>query len=190
MGRRRSSGRNGGPSDQERQARSIKCVWRVYTVDEVVPLIGEEPYRRTVIELDGVEYTANFNSSKLNDFKRSLSCAACGRVGVEFRAESHREDPRNGSLHLNLYSEDGVLMTQDHIIPRCKGGWSGPDNTQTMCAECNVEKGSTSEVVYCCGEPGGGSQIRGIYGLLDPHEAISDPAISADLSDLESTIIP
>lgn len=128
-----------------------KCVWRTYRPEEILPSVGEDSHRMAVLEFEGVTYTANFSSLKLRTFKRSLKCVGCGLIGVEFRLESENYEHHCEKLHLNLYSEDGVLMTKDHIIPVCKGGWNDLDNTQTMCAKCNVEKGSTSHVRYSCG---------------------------------------
>jgi 5-methylcytosine-specific restriction endonuclease McrA len=177
--------------DPVRYLKSLKCVWRTYRPEEILPLIGEEPHRRVVIEFEGITYTANFSSLKLQNFKRSLVCVECGRVGVEFRAESANYEAGEGNLHLNLYSEDGVMMTKDHIIPACKGGWNGLDNTQTMCAECNVQKGDTSEVKYCCGAPGDDVESSGGHGSgVGPQEAIIGPIRFAALSDLVSSIIP
>lgn len=51
------------------------------------------------------------------------------------------------SYHFNLYAlkENGheVLMTKDHIIPKCKGGGLSLSNLQTMCHKCNQKKGDS-----------------------------------------------
>jgi 5-methylcytosine-specific restriction endonuclease McrA len=36
-----------------------------------------------------------------------------------------------------------VLMTQDHIMPRSKGGANRLENLQTMCCVCNNRKGNS-----------------------------------------------
>jgi hypothetical protein len=47
--------------------------------------------------------------------------------------------------HLNLWAVDAnnklIMMTQDHILPRSKGGNNGQHNLQTMCTHCNSAKG-------------------------------------------------
>lgn len=47
-----------------------------------------------------------------------------------------------GNLHWDLYSEQGVMMTIDHILPRSLGGPDHISNYQTMCRFCNFEKGN------------------------------------------------
>lgn len=66
------------------------------------------------------------------------NCHLCYR---SFMQVESRERP-----HFNLYSYDGdefVMMTQDHIIPKSKGGKDQLSNLQTMCKLCNNEKGNS-----------------------------------------------
>jgi 5-methylcytosine-specific restriction endonuclease McrA len=52
--------------------------------------------------------------------------------------------------HLNMYAlrqGEFALMTQDHIIPKSKGGHTYLNNLQTMCRFCNEKKGNTLEVM-------------------------------------------
>jgi 5-methylcytosine-specific restriction endonuclease McrA len=69
-------------------------------------------------------------------------CGWCGR-------KNERQNLRNLSRHstfLNLYhvTPQGkkILMTKDHIYPKCRGGTDGLYNLQTMCTHCNNKKGS------------------------------------------------
>ena len=44
-----------------------------------------------------------------------------------------------------LYArKDGelILMTKDHIVPKSHGGTNASNNLQTMCEECNNNKGN------------------------------------------------
>jgi len=137
--------RNGVLKDPSRYVKSLKCVWAEYSPDLIVPLITEDPGERLEIgEMDGNVYSVKLSSTRLLNFKRSLVCSSCGRIGVVFRAEQTRADARAGTNpHLNLYSSDGELMTHDHIVPLSKGGpRDDMENTQTMCAGCNCKKGS------------------------------------------------
>jgi len=64
-------------------------------------------------------------------------CVKCGIEGTHF--EKCME--LSGAIHLDLYTEDGSLMTIDHIKPRAKGGSKNSlDNMQIMCKVCNEIK--------------------------------------------------
>ena len=86
---------------------------------------------------------AKLSSTRLKLFKRemgNLECVCCGRKGSEFRLETLTASKIRP--HFNLYSEDNVLMTKDHIIPASLGGSDGVDNMQIMCSVCNGKKGN------------------------------------------------
>lgn len=72
-------------------------------------------------------------------YQKGCTCAACGRKGTKFILKPDTQNPERA--HFNLYSDDGVLMTKDHIIPICLGGEDSIDNFQTMCQLCNEAKG-------------------------------------------------
>ena len=72
------------------------------------------------------------NGKKIKFFKsKGCSCVSCERYGSYFKKE--------GVIY-NLYTADGVLMTQDHIIPSSKGGSNRLFNLQPMCFKCNLKK--------------------------------------------------
>lgn len=81
------------------------------------------------------------HSERYELFEKSLNCCLCNRIGNNFKI---REVNVRGVIthHINLFSEDGMLMTKDHIIPKSKGGRNEQSNYQTMCYECNDLKGS------------------------------------------------
>ncbi len=76
-------------------------------------------------------------SQRICLFLENFDCTFCDRKGAYFLLESHLPDQ---NPHLNLYSEDNVLMTKDHILPRSRGGKNYMRNYQTLCYECNQEK--------------------------------------------------
>lgn len=119
-----------------------------FSVDDILLLI---PRRRSIFTLYDQEFLVKTCSLRLQVFKRSLICTGCGIKGSIFRLE--KQFNREENPHLNLYakrftpehSDDLVLMTQDHIIPRSKGGADKLENLCTMCIECNVRKGNAYE---------------------------------------------
>ncbi len=58
---------------------------------------------------------------------------------------------KDNVAHFNLYAEDElninggnlILMTQDHFIPKAKGGKDTLENLRTMCSICNHNKADT-----------------------------------------------
>ncbi len=115
------------------------------SLEDVLPLIGKSnpdgKYRHPII-VNGQTYVIKTGSHRLHLFLKSRKCTTCGRVGTHFILE---QDIGHARPHVNLYSNDGVLMTKDHIIPRSKGGKDTMSNYQTMCVKCNVLKGANYE---------------------------------------------
>ena len=98
---------------------------------------------------NGTNYLVQLNSSRLKCLKRSPVCVGCGKVGEVWILEKDLCDV-NSAPHLALYAvvknkgsqKDGLtLMTRDHIIPRAHGGSDAQINSQTMCCNCNNDKG-------------------------------------------------
>lgn len=101
-------------------------------------------------------YTVYREHKRLKVFvHKGRECVRCKREGVLLLVTQEIKGKRK-KLHVDLYTEDFVLMTVDHITPRsiCKrAGWSKRKtetvkNKQTMCEPCNNKKGnSTRELV-------------------------------------------
>lgn len=87
---------------------------------------------------------------------KGRQCVACGRVGtllaLGMEVNTARYSRKRGSVgmvHIDLYTDDFVLMTVDHITPKavCKKlGWPKSKmealwNKQPMCDPCNNSKG-------------------------------------------------
>ena len=115
-----------------------------YSIDEVFNLLGEETLKETgeLIKSDSIEfngYQIYKDSWRYRTFyQKGLRCACCGRIGSYFKLKADSKNLERA--HFNLFSEDGTLMTKDHIIPRSKGGPDCIENFQTMCEECNKKK--------------------------------------------------
>lgn len=103
-------------------------------------------------------YTEFAEHERLSVFAaKGCVCVACGRVGTLLalgrETGENKYTRKRGStrrVHLDLYTDDFVLMTVDHIIPKaiCKSmGWTereteSIDNKQPMCDPCNGSKSS------------------------------------------------
>ena len=125
-----------------------------YGIEEVFELLGNDiknnlpvinRERKTII-VDG--YKVYSNSWRYKTFyHKGCNCVRCGRKGSYFKLDAENPKVESDRRHFNLYSEDGVLMTKDHILPKSKGGKNILENFQTMCFECNCKKGNKYETV-------------------------------------------
>ena len=120
---------------------------REYSVEEVFNMLGVENLnknsisqnnRKEDIMVDGFKVRVK-SLRYMTFYQKGLTCACCGRVGTHFKLDGDGDVRR----HFNLYCDDGMLMTKDHIMPRSLGGSDSIDNLQPMCAECNFKKGNT-----------------------------------------------
>ena len=96
------------------------------------------------------EFVKEFPLSKLAEFKnhkrlkvffhKGLQCSVpgCNRVGT--RLILGRDN--GGGLHVDIYTDDLVLMNVDHRIPKCAGGTWDLENLFPMCQPHNTQKGS------------------------------------------------
>ncbi len=115
--------------------------FEVYSLEEILPLIKTSDYGSFDKKIRMSNGT-RLSSLRLLTFKKSQVCVKCGLKASYFR----RESSLNENPHLNMYGvnefDEEVLFTKDHIIPRSKGGKDILENLQTMCSECNSEKGN------------------------------------------------
>lgn len=123
---------------------------KVFSIEEVEAIVKEDVINSSCnkfekknggsIIIEG--YDVYKRSMRYKTFiEKGYKCACCGRVGAYYALECN-EGSNIKRAHFNLYSEDDVLMTKDHIFPKSKGGKDTIENMQTMCAICNSEKGS------------------------------------------------
>lgn len=117
----------------------------IYSIEEVLSKqinpIDNRKRKENRVDFDGD--LVYMDSHRYWLFKnKGVKCVCCGLEGRYFAKE------RCGnvkSYHFNLYTIDKngneIMMTKDHIIPKSKGGQDHLDNYQTMCYDCNYEKG-------------------------------------------------
>jgi 5-methylcytosine-specific restriction endonuclease McrA len=121
----------------------------IIPLDEVLPKIKDFLPLWTQVDHNQLKatisgYSINMYSTRLACFAiNGVKCSKCGLEGKFFAIEKYEHciNP-----HVNLYALDAnnkeVLMTRDHIIPKGQGGKDILSNTQTMCTNCNWEKGN------------------------------------------------
>lgn len=78
--------------------------------------------------------------------KKCVHCNTVGNVIIKSR-------DKGGQINYDLYrcnkhGNGRVLMTVDHIIPKCLGGTWNIENLQPMCCKCNQRKGDTLCLPY------------------------------------------
>lgn len=124
-----------------------------YSISQAFDIIGKENLtgnhinhsgRKKSIVVDGYNVYAR-SLRYMTFYQKGVKCACCNREGSYFKLDG---DVNTNRRHFNLYSEDGVLMTKDHIVPKSLGGMDIIDNMQTMCVECNVKKGNGIDEEY------------------------------------------
>ena len=118
-------------------------VFGTYKIEEVLPkfAVNTKFKKKKIIG----DFKVKANSERLILFNKQLNehgrifCVKCNLEATYFKLET---SIGNESPHLNLYSDDDILFTKDHIIPKSKGGIDNIDNYQVMCTKCNCEKGN------------------------------------------------
>lgn len=118
-----------------------------YKIEEVFDLLPDfvkegKPIKEKVRKnLDGD--IIKVTSQRLQTFYiKGIICSKCGLDASYFIKEKNKPYE---SYHLNLYGVNDkgeeILFTKDHILPASKGGKDDIKNYQTMCYNCNAEKG-------------------------------------------------
>jgi hypothetical protein len=91
---------------------------------------------------EGVEFLLSLPKKRMFSRKHVLAelcktntkCVCCDVEGTKFMLGRHNTD---NSLHWDLYTDDDIALSLDHIIPRANGGKDHIDNIQIMCVRCN-----------------------------------------------------
>ena len=96
---------------------------------------------------NGCTFLAELEFGSLSDYATNdrlivfitygTKCVACDRVGTKLI----RSVDNGGGVHVDVFTDDMVLMTVDHIIPRKEKGGEHITNKQPMCTDCNCAKG-------------------------------------------------
>lgn len=95
-------------------------------------------YKDVLINISHPNYNLYTSTAPLHGSK----CVSCDRVATKAVIFISKTAPvKKGYFH--VFSEDNVIFTKDHIIPRAHGGKNVLENYQTMCMTCNQAKGHT-----------------------------------------------
>lgn len=123
-------------------------IYAEYPIQQILPLLGQvgsrgfiEAKAKHLFHTEHGSFEAKVNTTRLQCFSKNHSCVTCGIKGEVFRLEKNENEAH--SPHLNMYAKEGeelILMTQDHILPKSRGGKDQMSNLQTMCFKCNEEK--------------------------------------------------
>lgn len=177
------------------------------------------PHGRELLEIIPLAelYTTYKDHDRLTVFaNKGRVCAACGREGTFIirsletpRSKQSRNRKSVGSIHIDLYTDDFVLMTVDHITPKYIAkiaGWNTTDteslnNKQPMCDPCNNRKGHKdipleelarrSKMAYTARKKNGQfAAVEVIRDLVDNiHRLMGDDEILAGSVGFEPTLM-
>lgn len=86
----------------------------------------------------GIEAFKNHRRLKVF-FHKGFACVTpnCKNVGTRLIYST----ANNGAHNWDLFTDDLVLMTIDHIVAKKNGGGNELENLQPMCSHCNTLKG-------------------------------------------------
>lgn len=115
------------------------------SIEEVLEIVPKEPIKGHTLTFAGESVPSDTDNLILYKNK-GITCQGCGIVGTHFYVEKFGYGNKTYNFwHLNLYAKKSsgkeVLMTKDHIVPKCHGGKNDLENYQVMCERCNTKKG-------------------------------------------------
>lgn len=116
---------------------------QTYSIQDVLSKVELFHTKKDVADFDGD--LMKLGSDRYKCFKASGTVCVCCGLEASFFAKERVTKDQSEAWHFNLYGiKDGkeVMFTKDHVKPRILGGKDHVDNYQTMCQDCNEEKGS------------------------------------------------
>jgi 5-methylcytosine-specific restriction endonuclease McrA len=120
-----------------------------FEIDEVLPFINDNKRDRRIYRVESTSFKVRMDSTRYKIFANNLHCSTCNIKGSFFLLQRIIDKSANiDTAHFNLYAEDLlntnngniILMTQDHITPKSKGGKDLLSNLRTMCSYCNCKR--------------------------------------------------
>ena len=125
------------PKEKTKKESNNQNVLKTITIDDMQELLKGAFYmnKKHYVMIDDLKVSVR---RVMPHMEIGMQCVSCPRKGVIYKLWQER---KTNALHLDLYAEDGELMTLDHIKPHALGGEDKTENYQMMCAECNTAKG-------------------------------------------------
>lgn len=112
--------------------------YRTYPASVIFAAMDEKQKRMPV---EGTDISCGMTSLRMRVFKtHGTVCAHCGETGSIFAVERAQFSDDDRQWHFNLYSDNGVMLTFDHVYPKSLGGANSLENAQTLCYPCNQAK--------------------------------------------------
>lgn len=107
----------------------------------VLHMIRFTTQREIVILMGETKIRINLGGDRLKTFANfGLTCSRCGVTATKLHVERREGSPSKG-WHIQFRTDEGVMLTSDHIWPKSKGGGiDAINNRQPLCAECNSKK--------------------------------------------------
>lgn len=87
-------------------------------------------------------YTKYKKHRRLEIFaNKGVQCVSCHIKGTKLVKRRIHQKKGTSTDHIDLFTQDNILMTVDHKLPKCKKGSENLKNKQPMCSICNEKKG-------------------------------------------------
>ena len=166
-----------------RKFRQFNFIEDTFTIKEVFELHFSTESKKTFKNIP-----INYNSRRNSLFiEKGCDCVKCGLKGTHFRLQRH-QNKKTGfcklkEFHFGLWSDNGIPLTLDHIIPTDNGGANNMSNFQVMCGNCNGSKGNKCSIEDIeNGTSIDGSKpivinnirVKGLRDVVNPHIVMRD----------------
>lgn len=108
-----------------------------FTYTEAMELLDT---KQKYIVVEG--YKVKVSNPRFRLIRKNNSCVWCTEIATTaWLVADERAKPGDPATFTFLDKKEQLLFTKDHIMPRKRGGPNADWNYQTMCHQCNGDKG-------------------------------------------------